>query len=153
LGRRAARRAKKRIVWRCCWRKEPWAPDAPSFQIFATDIDETAIAAAREGFYSLNDAADVSPERLSDFFNQKAKAFRVRRELRELVLFANHNLIKDAPFSQLDLITCRNLLIYLNGTAQERAMETFHFALKPGGYLFIGSSESIDGSGDLYRAG
>jgi two-component system CheB/CheR fusion protein len=126
------------------------ATDAPSFQIFASDIDETAIAAAREGFYSLNDAADVSPERLSCFFNQEGESFRVRRELRELVLFANHNLIKDPPFSQLDLITCRNLLIYLDGTAQERAMETFHFALKPGGYLFIGSSESIDGSGDLF---
>ena len=88
--------------------------NAPSVQIFATDIDEDAIAAARNGFYTLNDAADVSPERLHRFFTQEKNGYRVRRELREMILFANHNLLKDPAFSQLDLVTCRNLLIYFN---------------------------------------
>ncbi|MEO6589115.1 MAG: CheR family methyltransferase, partial [Pyrinomonadaceae bacterium] len=127
-------------------------PETPSVQIFATDIDEDAIAAARYGFYTLNDAADVSPERLKRFFTQKKHGFRVRRELREMILFANHNLLKDPPFSRLDLAACRNLLIYFNRTAQERVLETFHFALKPNGYLFLGTSESIDGAGDLYSS-
>ena len=124
--------------------------DAPEVQIFATDIDEEAIMAARSGFYTLNDAADVSPERLRRFFNKQKNGYRVRRELREMILFANHNLLKDPPFSRLDLVTCRNLLIYFNQTAQERVLETFHFALKPGGFLFLGTSESIDGAGDIY---
>jgi two-component system, chemotaxis family, CheB/CheR fusion protein len=125
-------------------------PAEPSIQIFATDIDEQAIAVAREGIYTLNDAADVSPERLRRFFLKEGDHYRVRRELREMILFANHNLLKDPPFSHLDLVTCRNLMIYLNQAAQERIMETIHFALKPGGYLFIGSSESVDGAGDLF---
>ncbi len=122
----------------------------PSVQIFGSDMDEAAIATAREGLYTLNDAADVSPERLNHFFTKEANGYRIRRELREMVLFAPHNLLKDPPFSHLDLVTCRNLLIYFNQTAQERVMETLHFALNPGGFLFLGSSESIDGAGDLY---
>ena len=124
--------------------------DSPTVQIFATDIDEAAIAAAREGFYTLNDAADVSPERLRRFFVEEPGGYRIRRELREKILFANHNLLKDPAFSRLDLVTCRNLLIYFNQTAQERVMETFHFALNPGAFLFLGTSESVDGASDLY---
>jgi PAS domain S-box-containing protein len=123
---------------------------SPRVQIFATDIDEAAIATAREGLYTLNDAADVSPERLLRFFTKEGDSYRVQRELREMVLFANHNFLKDPPFSRLDLVTCRNVLIYLNTTAQERVMETFHFALNPAGFLFLGSSESVDGASDLY---
>ncbi len=126
--------------------------DSPSVQIFATDIDEAAIAAAREGFYTLNDAADVSPERLRRFFIEEAGGYRIRRELRELILFANHNLLKDPPFSRLDLVTCRNLLIYFNHQAQERVLETFHFSLQPNAFLFLGSSESVDGAGDLFAS-
>ncbi|MET0637706.1 MAG: CheR family methyltransferase [Chitinophagaceae bacterium] len=125
-------------------------PESPQVQIFATDIDDAAIAVAREGIYTLNDAADVSPERLNNFFIKEGNDFRIKRELRELVLFANHNLIKDPPFSHLDLATCRNMLIYLNQAAQKRALETLHFALKPAAFLFIGSSESIESSADLY---
>jgi two-component system, chemotaxis family, CheB/CheR fusion protein len=125
--------------------------DPPSIQVFATDLDEHAIATAREGLYSEADVADVSPARLARFFQRDADGYRVRRELRELVLFAHHNVIRDPPFSHLDLITCRNLLIYLNRTIQERLIETFHFALRPGGYLFLGSSESADAS-DLFVA-
>ena len=107
--------------------------DAPQVQIFATDIDEQALATARDGLYTLNDAADVSPERLGRFFTPEGDQYRIRRELREMILFAHHNVLKDPPFSHLDLVTCRNMMIYLNQTAQERVMETLHFALDPGG--------------------
>jgi two-component system CheB/CheR fusion protein len=124
--------------------------DAPRFQVFASDIDEAAIARAREGLYTSSDLADVSPERLRRFFTREDGRYRVRRELRETVLFANHNILKDPPFSHIDLVSCRNVLIYLNHTAQERVMETLHFALKGGGYLFLGTSESADGASDLF---
>jgi PAS domain S-box-containing protein len=126
--------------------------DAPKIQIFATDIDEAAIAFAREGLFSINDAADVSPERLRSFFNKEGDLYRIRREIREMILFANHNFIKDPPFSHLDLISCRNVLIYLNQTAQGRVLETFHFALKPGGFLVLGLSESAESASDLYAS-
>jgi two-component system CheB/CheR fusion protein len=125
-------------------------PGAPSIQVFATDIDEAAIAVAREGIYSLNDAADVPPERLRRFFTKEGNRFRVRKELREMVLFAHHNVVKDPPFSHLDLVSCRNLLIYLNRAAQHRVMSVLHFALNTGGYLFLGSSESTEGASDLF---
>ena len=124
--------------------------DVPMIQIFATDIDEAAIAQARSALYSESDVADVSPERLQHFFQREGNNYRVRREMRETVLFAVHNVTKGPPFSKLDLVSCRNLLIYLNRTAQNRVMETFHFALKPGGYLFLGSSESAEGDSDLF---
>ncbi|HWW76563.1 MAG TPA: CheR family methyltransferase, partial [Pyrinomonadaceae bacterium] len=122
----------------------------PSVQVFASDIDEEAVQAARAGYYTLNDAADVSPERLRRFFTKTGDGYTVRRELRELVLFANHNLLKDPPFSHLDLISCRNLLIYLNRAGQEKAMNIFHFALNPGGYLFLGGAESAADYTDLF---
>ncbi len=124
--------------------------DPPLIQVFATDIDEWAVSKARDGYYTLNDAADVSPERLRRFFYKEDDLYRVRRELREMVLFAKHNVIKDPPFSHLDLISCRNLMIYLNRTAQSRLLELLHFALNPNGYLFLGTSESIDGSSNLF---
>ena len=119
-------------------------------QVFATDLDEQAIAAAREGFYTNSDVADLSEERLQRFFVREAGGYRVRRELRELVLFAPHNVIRDPPFSHLDLISCRNLLIYLNRAVQERVIETFHFALRPGGFLFLAPSETPESSHDLF---
>jgi PAS domain S-box-containing protein len=128
------------------------AIDAPKVQIFATDIDETAIATAREGIYTLSDVADVSNERLRRFFFNEGDGYRVRREIREMVLFAHHNFLTDPPFSRLDLISCRNVLIYLNNTAQERVIETFHFALKPKTFLFLGTSESVEGASDLFAA-
>ena len=118
--------------------------DVPQVQIFATDIDENALSVAREGVYSLNDAADVSPERLRKFFIKENGNYKIRKEIREMVLFANHNIIKDPPFSKLNMATCRNMLIYLNQKAQEKAIESIHFGLNPGGYLFIGTSESIE---------
>jgi PAS domain S-box-containing protein len=124
--------------------------DGAKVQIFATDIDEMAIGQAREGLYTINDLADVSPERLRRFFIKEGEEYRIRREIRETVLFAVHNFLKDPPFSHLDMISCRNVMIYLNNIAQERLAETFHFALNPGGFLFLGSSESVDGATDLY---
>ena len=124
--------------------------DGPTVQVFATDLDEAAVAHAREGIYTEADVADVSPERLQRFFQRETGGFRVRRELRETVLFVHHNVIDDPPFSHLDLIVCRNLLIYLNRTVQDRLIETFHFALRPGGFLFLGTSESADGEIDLF---
>jgi len=122
----------------------------PDIQVFATDLDEDAIAKARNGFYNATEVADVSPERLRRFFVREQDGYRVRRELREIVLFAHHNVIKYPPFSHLDLVSCRNLLIYLNRTAQERAMEVLHFALEPGGYLLLGTAESVDASAQLF---
>jgi two-component system, chemotaxis family, CheB/CheR fusion protein len=124
--------------------------DQPSIQVFATDLDQGAIASARDGFYTEAEIADVSEQRLGRFFHRENDGYRVRRELRELVLFAHHNVIKDPPFSHLDLISCRNLLIYLNRSIQERVVETFHFALRPGGYLFLGTAESPDSTDDLF---
>ncbi len=123
---------------------------APQIQVFATDIDEDAIALAREGYYTLNDAADVPPERLSRHFFSEGGGYRVRREIRERVLFAVHNIIKDPPFAHIHLATCRNFLIYLNHTAQRRVMDVLHFALSPAGYLMLGGSESVDGAVDLF---
>jgi two-component system CheB/CheR fusion protein len=131
---------------------EQLVPGGPAVQVFATDIDEQAVATAREGLYTLNDAADVSPERLRRFFTKEGERYRVRKELREIVLFAHHNLIKDPPFSHLDLVSCRNLLIYLNRAAQNRVIEVVHFALNPGGYFLLGSSESVDGASDLFAS-
>jgi two-component system CheB/CheR fusion protein len=117
----------------------------PSLQIFATDIDEDALIVGRNGLYPSSISTDVSAQRLRRFFSNEGTSYRVKRELRELVLFAPQNLLRDPPFSKLNLISCRNLLIYIDRQAQERLLEIFHFGLKPGGYLFLGSSESADG--------
>ena len=124
----------------------------PSLQVFATDLDEGAIRAAREGLYPLALAADVSEARLRRFFTKERRGYRIRGELRETVLFAIHDLLKDAPFSRVDLFSCRNLLIYLDGDAQKRVVEIAHFALRPGGRLFLGASETVDGSEHLFQA-
>jgi two-component system CheB/CheR fusion protein len=135
-----------------CAEKTDGMIDAPKVQIFATDIDGNSIAEARDGLYSINDLADVSPERLRRFFIKEGDDYRIRREVRESIMFANHNLLKDPPFSHLDLVSCRNVMIYLNHVAQQRLTETFHFALNPGGYLFLGSSESVDGASDFFAS-
>ena len=122
----------------------------PLLQVFATDLDERALQSARRGTYSETIAADVSGERLSRFFTKEHGGFQINREVREIVLFALHDLLKDSPFSRLDLVTCRNLLIYLNRDAQTRALDTFHFALRPEGILFLGSSESVDEESSLF---
>lgn len=122
----------------------------PLIQVFATDLDGGAVQAAREGVYPHTIEADVSEDRLRRFFTRDAHGYRVRRELRETVLFAVHDLLKDSPFSRLDLVTCRNLLIYLTRDAQAHAFDIFHFALRPGGRLFLGTSESVDEDSPMF---
>jgi two-component system CheB/CheR fusion protein len=118
--------------------------DPPKIQVFASDIAESSIAEAREGRYDETITADVSIERLRQFFTKDGDSYRVKKELRELVLFAPHNILHDSPFSRQDLVTCRNLLIYLNRPTQEKVMEVFHFALRQNGYLFVGASEMAE---------
>lgn len=119
-------------------------------QVFATDIDERAIATGRAGQYPEAILTDVPPTRLRQYFVKEGERFKVRKEIREKVLFANHSLLSDPPFSQIDLIVCRNLLIYLEREIQRDILQMFHFALRPGGYLFLGSSESADACPDLF---
>ncbi len=125
---------------------------AVDVQIFATDIDERAIGVARKGLYPDGIIEDVPPSRLRHFFVKELDQYRVAGAVREPVLFAVHNLLRDPPFSKLDLICCRNLLIYLDRNAQAHVLEMFRVALKPGGYLFLGTSESADVVGTLFTA-
>jgi len=117
----------------------------PDFQIFASDLAEGALAIARDGRYATAIEMDVTPERLRRFFTKETTFYRVNREVRDVVLFATHSLLKDPPFSRLDLISCRNLLIYLDREIQEQVFAIFHSALLPGSYLFLGSSENAEG--------
>jgi two-component system CheB/CheR fusion protein len=116
----------------------------PQIQVFASDLDENALLRAREGLYPAVIEADVSPERLNTFFTREGDYYRVRRELRDRVLFTHHNVLRDPPFSRLDLVSCRNLLIYLQRGIQEKVFDVLHYALNPGGYLFLGTSESVE---------
>ena len=116
----------------------------PTIQIFATDLDNNAVQIARDGLYPPIIKADVSEDRLNRFFIREHHGYRVRRELREMVLFAMHDLLRDSPFSRLDMVSCRNLLIYLDRPAQTRVFEILHFALRPQGKLFLAASETID---------
>ena len=126
------------------------AAEAPAVQVFGTDVDADAITFAREGRYSAAEVTDVPEERLRRFFDRDESGYRVRREIRETVLFARHNVITDPPFSHLDLVLCRNMLISLDRAVQERIFETFHFALLPGGYLVLGPRESPDAGESLF---
>ena len=119
-------------------------------QIYATDIDDDAISIARSGIYPENIAIDVSPERLRRFFTKEEAGFRIKKDVRELVVFALQNIIKDPPFTKLDLISCRNLLIYLESETQNRIIPMFHYALKPEGVLFLSPSEGIGNFTDLF---
>jgi len=121
-------------------------------QIFATDIDSQAIATARSGLYPFSIAADISKERLKRFFTAESNdtAFRIHKGIRDMLVFSEQSLTKDPPFSRLDLISCRNLLIYLGGDLQKKLISLFHYALVPGGFLFLGTSETIGEFSDLF---
>jgi len=121
--------------------------------IFATDIDRESIEQARTGIYPSSIIADVSPERLAHFFDQDApdgSTYRIRKSIRDMLIFSEHDVTKDPPFSKLDLVSCRNLLIYMGSELQKRVLLLFHYALNPGGMLFLGSSESIGEFGNLF---
>jgi two-component system CheB/CheR fusion protein len=119
-------------------------------QIFATDISEPALEKARAGVYEESIAADVSSERLRRFFAKTARGYQVNKAIRDACVFARQDLVKDPPFSRLDLISCRNLLIYLGAVLQKKVLPTFHYALKPTGYLLLGNSETIGGNGEHF---
>ena len=114
-----------------------------SLQIFATDLDRDAIDKARAGVYPANITADVSPERLRRFFIQEERGYRAGKEIREMAVFAPQNVIMDPPFTKLDILVCRNLLIYLTAELQKKLVPLFHYSLNPGGVLFLGSAETI----------
>ena len=122
-------------------------------QIFATDIDSQAIAVARAGIYPASIAADISPERLARFFVAEpgGQSYRIHKGLRDMLVFSEQDLIKDPPFSKLDLISCRNLLIYLGADLQKKLIPLFHYALNPGATLFLGTSEGIGSFDDLFN--
>src|SRR6184192_2819314 len=119
-------------------------------KIFATDVDKVSIEYAGRGLYPKSIAADVGPELLARFFVQES-ALRICPEIRKQVVFARHNILRDPPFTKVDLISCRNLLIYLRADAQRKVMAWFHFALRPGGYLLLGTSEAIGDRDNVFE--
>ena len=120
-------------------------------QIYATDLDDDAIGTARAGTFSQSIVQDVTPERLRRFFVKEEAGYRVKKEIREMVVFAIQDVIKDPPFTRLDLLSCRNLMIYLEPELQERLVASFHYALRPGGVLFLSPSEGIGQDMDRFR--
>ena len=126
-------------------------PSAPRVQIFATDIDDTALAAARAGRYPLSMMEGVTAERLARFFVCTDERCTVTPEMRELCIFSSHSVIRDAPFSRIDLVSCRNMLIYMGGRLQEQVMPLFHYALRPSGFLFLGVAETVSRHADLFE--
>jgi two-component system CheB/CheR fusion protein len=123
-----------------------------NLQIFATDLDRDAIEKARQGLFPINIAADVSSERLNRFFKKEEHGYRLIQEIREMVIFAPQNLLMDPPFTKLDILCCRNLMIYLTPEVQKKLMPLFHYSLNPGGLLFLGSSETVGLSAGLFEA-
>ncbi|HEX5804270.1 MAG TPA: chemotaxis protein CheB [Azospira sp.] len=121
-----------------------------SLQIFATDLDADAVARARQGHYPVNIGADVAPERLERFFVGDDNGFRIGQEIREMVVFAPQNVVMDPPFTKLDIITCRNLLIYFGAELQQKLLPLFHYSLNPGGLLLLGNAESIGNFTNLF---
>src|SRR4051812_26199048 len=123
----------------------------PTIQVFGSDLDARALASARDGRYPASIEADVNEERLRRFFTREGDQYRVRQEVRDVVLFAVHDLLKDPPFSRVDLISCRNVLIYLDRELQEQVCATFHYALNPSGFMLLGSSETAENPPGLFR--
>jgi two-component system CheB/CheR fusion protein len=123
----------------------------PQVQVFATDIDAQALETARQALYPEGIANQISPERLERYFVKHGNMYQVSRDIREMCLFSLHNLIADPPFSRLDLVSCRNVLIYLESDLQRKVVALFHYALRPGGYLFLGPSEMVSGQPGLFR--
>jgi two-component system CheB/CheR fusion protein len=123
---------------------------AMKIQIFATDISETAIAKARTGIYRTTELSGVSTSRLQQFFTKTDGSYQVNKTIRDMCVFAHHNLLKDPPFSKIDVVSCRNVMIYLEPVLQKRALTTFHYSLNEDGYLMLGKSESIGSNTDIF---
>ncbi len=128
---------------------EDHGPDATA-KLFATDLDELAIARARSGIYPESSVSEIGEQRLKKFFTKLTSGYQVAKSLREMIIFAHHNLIKDPPFSRLDMVVCRNFFIYLKPELQKRLITLFHSMLRPGGYLFMGNSESLGSLTELF---
>ena len=122
-----------------------------NIQLFGTDIDTRAIEKARDGVFPANVAVDVGAERLKRFFVKEGESYRMRKNIRDCVVFSEQNVLRDPPFSHLNLLCCRNLMIYLNTEAQRKLMPLFHYTLNPGGVLVLGPSESIGGFANLFK--
>jgi two-component system CheB/CheR fusion protein len=125
---------------------------AMKIQIFATDISETAIAKARIGIYRINELEGISESRLQQFFTRLDGNYQISKVIRDMCVFAHHNLLKDPPFSKIDLVSCRNVLIYLEPVLQKRALTTFHYSLNDTGYLLLGKSETVGVNTDIFTA-
>lgn len=122
----------------------------PRIQLFATDIDEPALQIARTGRYPATLLDGMAVSRLERFFSRDGETYIVSKQIRDMCVFSSHSLIRDPPYSRLDLISCRNLLIYLNSEMQSRIIPVFHYALRPGGFLFLGTAENVSQHGDLF---
>jgi two-component system, chemotaxis family, CheB/CheR fusion protein len=129
------------------------APDEWTLQIFATDLSADAIAVARIGHFSAKIAEEMSPERLSRFFSAQGDGYLIGKEIRQMILFAQHDVILDPPFTRLDILSCRNLMIYFNASLQQRLLPLFHYVLRPGGVLVLGESETVGQSLSLFDPG
>jgi two-component system, chemotaxis family, CheB/CheR fusion protein len=127
------------------------APDT-KVQIFATDISEKSVTKARSGLYTKKDVASLSADRLQKYFTKVNGAFHINKFIRDMCVFACHNFLKDPPFAKMDLISCRNVLIYMESFLQKKALTTFHYALKENGYLLLGKSETTGSASNLFRA-
>ena len=127
-------------------------PDPPRLQVFASDIDDAALAVARIGRYPAPLLSAVDPARVARFFAGDGSSYVVSKQLRDICIFSVHSVIRDPPFSRIDLVSCRNLLIYMGGALQDRVMPLLHYALRPGGFLFLGLSETISHHADLFTA-
>lgn len=119
-------------------------------KIFGTDINTDAIELARSGEFPENIRADISDERLKRFFTKRGNKYQVDSKIRDLMVFAVHDLVRDPPFSNMELISCRNLLIYMDTDLQKRVLPIFHYSLKTGGILFLGTSETIGEASGLF---
>jgi len=126
------------------------APDEWTLQIFATDLSADAVAVARIGHFSAKIAEEMAPERLSRFFSAQGDGYLIGKEIRQMILFAQHDVILDPPFTRLDILSCRNLMIYFNASLQQRLLPLFHYVLRPGGVLVLGESETVGQSLSLF---
>ena len=122
----------------------------PSLQIFATDIDADVIDIARKGLFPANIAADVSPDRLDRYFISSEEGYRIKTEIREMVVFAQHNVILHPPFTRLDILSCRNLLIYMDPELQKKLIGMFYYSINPDGIMLLGSSETPGNQSHLF---
>lgn len=123
----------------------------PRIQVIGTDVSEASVERARRGVYSADIEADVSPERLARFFDKTERGYQVKRSLRDLCIFAKHNIVSDPPFSKLDIISCRNVMIYLGPALQDRVVPTFHYSLRDSGFLLLGEAETVNNFPDLFE--